>query len=98
MWCLNSADGYVIHFAIYQGKFPNGKPNFENIFGKCMAPLMYFLENVPPEKRKLHFRVFYDNLFTSYNLLSFLRDRGYSRTGTIKENRLGKDFPLIGKK
>ncbi|KAL4125910.1 hypothetical protein QTP88_010147 [Uroleucon formosanum] len=98
MWCLNSADGYLINFDIYQGKLPNGKPNYENIFGKCTAPLIYFLENLPPEKRKLPFRVFCDNLFTSSNLLSFLRDRGYSGTGTIRENRLGKDFPLIGKK
>jgi len=92
-----SADGYLINFDIYQGKLPNGKPNYENTFGRCTAPLIYFLENLPPEKRKLPFRVFCDNLFTSSNLLSFLRDRGYSGTGTIRKNRLGKDFPLIGK-
>uniref|UniRef100_A0A2S2R505 PiggyBac transposable element-derived protein 3 n=1 Tax=Sipha flava TaxID=143950 RepID=A0A2S2R505_9HEMI len=94
MWCLNSADSYLINFDIYQGKLPNGKPNYENIFGKCTAPLIYFLENLLLEKRKLPFRVFCDNLFTSSNLLSFLR--GYSGTGTIRDNRLGKDFPLIG--
>lgn len=24
MWCLNSADGYLINFNIYQGKLPGG--------------------------------------------------------------------------
>jgi len=98
MWCLKSSDGYLINFDIYQGKLPGGKPNYENVFGKCAAPLIYFLENLSPEKRKLPYRIFFDNLFTSANLLSFLKDRGYSGTGTIRENRLSKDFPLIEKK
>ncbi|KAL4082635.1 hypothetical protein QTP88_029696 [Uroleucon formosanum] len=98
MWCLNSSDGYLINFDIYQGKLPGGKTTYENVFGKCTAPLIYFLENLSPEKRKLSYRIFCDNLFTSANLLSFLRDRGYSGTGTVRENRLGKDFPLMGKK
>lgn len=98
MWCLNSADGYLINFDIYQGNLPNGKPNYGHIFEKCTATLIYFLENLPPEKRKLPFRIFCDNLFTSSNLLSVLGDRGYSGTGTIREIRLGKDFPLTKKK
>lgn len=97
IWFLNSTDCFLINFDIYQGKLPNGKPNYENIFGKCTAPLIYVLENLPPEKRKIPFCVFFDNLFTSSNLLSFLRDSGYSGTGTIRENRLDKDFPLIEK-
>lgn len=98
MWCLNSADGYLINFDIYQGKLPGGKPSYETIFGKCTAPLVYFIEKLPTEKRNLSYRIFCDNLFTSANLLSFLKYRGYSGTGTIRENRLGKDFPLSGKK
>ena len=98
MWYLNSSDGYPIHFDIYQGKITRGKTTYENVFGKCTAPLIYFLENLSPEKRKLPYRIFCDNLFTNANLLSFLRDRGYSGTGTVRENRLGEDFPLMGKK
>lgn len=43
MWCLNSVDDYLIHFDIYQGKLPGGKPSYEKIFGKCTAPLVYFI-------------------------------------------------------
>jgi len=97
MWCLNSSDGYLIHFDIYQGKLPDGKTTYENVFGKCTASLIYFLEHLPPEKRKLSHRIFRGNLFTNANLLSFLRDHGYSGSGTVRENRLGKDFPHMVK-
>jgi hypothetical protein len=98
MWCLNSSDGYLIHFDIFQGKLPGRKPHYKNVFGKCTAPLIYFLENPSPVKRELPYRIFRDNLITSANILSLLRDRGYSGTGTIRENRLSKDFPLTKKK
>lgn len=35
MWCLNLADGYLINFNIYQGKFSGGK-----------QIMNYILENV----------------------------------------------------
>ena len=31
---------------------------------------------------------FFDNLFTSYDLLVHLRERGFEATGTMRENRL----------
>ena len=40
------------------------------------------------------YSVFFDNLFTGYELLVHLRELGYQATGTVRENRL-KKFPLM---
>ena len=39
--------------------------------------------------------VFFDNLFTGYELLVHLRNTGFQATGTVHENRLNK-CPLEG--
>lgn len=98
IWALNSSFGYLVNFDVYQGKNPRSKESYDLIFGKCAAPLIRFMEELPPEKRELPYNLFFDNLFTCPNLLSFLRFRGYSGTGTVRENRIGKICPLTKKK
>jgi len=40
--------------------------------------------------------IFFDNFFTSYRLLSALRDRGGAHaTGSIRENRTGRAYKVL---
>lgn len=96
MWCLNSSDGYLVNFDLYQGKNPNRNESYENLFGKCTAPFVSMLENLPhPE---YPYKFYLDNLFVGLNLLNFLRLKGYGGTGTIRENRVPQNCPLVTKK
>ncbi len=98
MWCLNSKNGYLVNFDLYRGKNPRGKAKYEEVFGKCASPIILFLEELPAEKRHLAYNIVFDNLFTSASLLSFLRFGGYSGTGTVRENGIGKLCPSTKKK
>lgn len=95
VWCLNTHTGYLVSFEIYQGK--NHKPlksnnDYIKKFGKSTAPLVHMLDELP--EKDLPFQIYTDNLFTSFNLLTELRKRGYGVTGTIRKNRLPADIPL----
>ncbi|KAJ8883030.1 hypothetical protein PR048_014869 [Dryococelus australis] len=46
------------------------------------------------EIRTLPFHFFFDNLFTGLHLLSFLRDKGYGGTGTMRNNRIPKSCQM----
>ena len=50
------------------------------------------------KEKKLAYRFYFDNLFTSFNLLHYFRDLGYGGTGTIRENRIPKDCILSEKR
>ena len=90
MWCLNSVSGYLVSFDMYQGKNPRANTAYENDFGKCAAPLMCMIDEFPENLKKLPFKFYFDNLFTNFNLLFNLRQRGYDGMGTMRENRIPK--------
>lgn len=93
MLSLNLADGYLINFDTYQGKLPGGRPSYETIFGKCTAPLVYFIEKQPTEKRNLSYRIFCDNLFAVANLLSiFFNIVDILELGLLEKIDLAKIF------
>lgn len=98
LWSLCTVDGYLVSFEIYQEKFYKGNPQYEKHFGKAAAPLLTLLDEFEEGKKKLPYRLFFDNLFTSFNLLNYLRQQGYGATGTIRENRLQKCPKLTAKK
>lgn len=98
IWCLCNSEGYLLNFQIYQGKNVNSNTEYQKIFGKSTAPLLEMIDDFPPETKKLPFHFFFDNLFTSLNLLSFLRENQYGGTGTMRSNRLSKSFPLQSQK
>lgn len=98
MWCLNTKDGYLANFELYQGKSPKANPSYEKYFGKAASPLLVLLDEMPPEKRNLRYNFYMDNLFSGSALFSYLKFRGYSAIGTIRENRIPKLCPLTAKK
>lgn len=44
--------------------------------------------------QQLPFHFYIDNLFTSFNVLKHLKDNGFDATGTVRENRIPKSYPL----
>ncbi len=92
-WCLNSPDGYVINFAVYQGATKE-KTDYDQGYGKCGATVLRLLDGLPDRLKKLPFHVYMDNLFTGLPLLKELKRRGYGATGTVRINRLPADTPL----
>lgn len=98
VWSLNTKDGYLVNFELYQGKSPKANTDYETLFGKAASPLLVLLDEMPPEKRNLRYHFYMDNLFSNSALFSFLTFRGYFAIGTIRENRIANQCPLSSKK
>lgn len=98
VWSLCTPSGYLVNFEIYQGKNPRSNLEYEAKFGKCAAPLVSMIDDFPDELKSLSFQFYFDNLFTSYPLLAYLKSCGYNGTGTIRENRIPASCPLVHKK
>lgn len=94
IWCLCTSEGYLINFDIYQGKSPTAIGDYQKMFGKASAPLVQMIDAIPANIKQLPYHFFFDNLFTGMNLLSFLREKGYGGTGTVRQNRLTQSCPL----
>ncbi|KAJ8930733.1 hypothetical protein NQ314_016439 [Rhamnusium bicolor] len=48
--------------------------------------------------KKFSYNLFFDNLFTTVNLLVYLTENGYTASGTMRKNRVPKECPLLTKK
>lgn len=94
VWSLCTPAGYLANFEIYQGKNPRSKTQYEEQYGKCIAPLFNMIDDFDDNVRALPFSFYFDNLFTGIPALVQLKSLGYNGTGTIRENRLPKSCPL----
>lgn len=97
IWSVNTKSGYLINFIPYQGTDSRISEDYQNVFGKAVAPFMTMLDQFSNTQKKLRYYFYFDNLFTSVHLLSNLKDRGYGGTGTIRDNRVPKNCPLLSK-
>lgn len=87
-WAICNSSGYMISFEVY-----TGKSDSEKRFGLGGDVIMSLLEKseVPPSNGH---KIFFDNYFTSLNLLNHLSENNICATGTIRENRTEKcPFP-----
>ncbi|XP_039284212.1 piggyBac transposable element-derived protein 3-like [Nilaparvata lugens] len=98
VWCVNAPLGYLMNFEIYQGKSLNMPSEYEELFGKSSALLVKMLEKLPGDKKDLPYICVFDNLFSNFPLLKFLREIGYGGISTIREDRLPPCCPLLPKK
>jgi len=93
LWVLASDNGYPYNVQVYCGKttsLPGNQP--DNGLGyRVVTSLRACITN--PHVHEVYF----DNFFSSYILLSSLRDMNIKATGTVRENRL-KSFPLTDSK
>lgn len=97
-WSLCTPNGYMVNFEIYQGKNPRSTNQYDERFGKCAAPLINMIDDFPDDLKGLPFSFYFDNLFTGFPLLAYLKSRGYNATGTIRENRIPTSCPIKHKK
>ena len=98
VWSLNTTEGYLLNFDVYQGKNVKSNAKYEVSLGKCATPLAIMIDDLPDSKKHLPYYFYFDNLFTSVNLLTHLKEHGYRGTGTIRENRIDKSCPLSNSK
>lgn len=82
IWCLTSSDGYLFQFIPYGGKEKDPVKQQFGLGGHIVLELLSLVKN------KSHHKVYFDNFFTSYNLMIHLKGLGFHATGTIRENRL----------
>lgn len=97
MWCLNTTSGYLVNCELYQGKSVKREEAYEKHFGKAAAPFVTMLDELESLKEYKPYGLYFDNFFTSMNLLEHLKNKGYSGTGTIRDNRIPKNCPLSSK-
>lgn len=83
LWALCGDNGYCYNFALYCGKTVGEESN-EPLGTRVVSNMLNIVKNP-----QAHF-VYFDNFFTSYNLLCQLKKEGYCATGTIRENRTAK--------
>lgn len=86
IWCLCSSEGYLFQFCPYGGAGIE-KPehqNFPTLGERVVTNLLKVVEEPG------HHRIFFDNFFTSYDLLATLKASGFFATGTVRETRTAK--------
>jgi len=90
LWVLASDSGYPYYFIVYCGKStgPNSDQVKELGLGHQVVSSLLSIVSSP----ECH-EVFFDNFFTSYDLLHYLKSIKIKATGTARENRL-KQCPL----
>jgi hypothetical protein len=80
-WMLSSSNGYCYNFDVYCGKSEEKTVTALPLGSKVVLNL---IENInDPLKHVLYF----DNYFSSHNLLKILQEKGFRATGTVRENR-----------
>lgn len=82
IWMICSSNGYPYKMEIYSGK-QNGAKADAPLGSRVVMDMLSVVEQ--PEQHE----VFFDNFFTSYNLMNQLTSLKIRAVGTIRENRTG---------
>lgn len=82
LWCRAEMSGYISEFQIYQGKAETTVTPSLGLGGRVVMDLS---EKIAGKNHILWF----DNFFTSVDLLEQLQDKGTHACGTIRHNRRG---------
>ena len=84
LWALCGVDGYPYHLSIYCGK---SDKQFRFGSGGDVTLSMINIVDEMSDGNLAESEFFFDNLFTSYNLMKHLADRKIMATGTVRSNR-----------
>lgn len=91
-WMLTSSCGYLYNFDTYCGaKRDTNKKQKLPLGSKVVLDL---IRNIPHPSDHI---LFFDNFFTSYDLLLILKEKGFRAIGTVRDNRT-KRCPLKSSK
>ena len=95
IWSLCGEDGYPYKINIYTGKKSSQRSD-EPLGQRVVLNLLELVTNLSEPK---YLEVYFDNFFSSTELLKLLSDQGFIATGTIRENRTdGATKLMISKK
>ncbi len=83
-WALCTSSGYMLAFDIYLGK--QKEPLMEIGLGGTVV--LNLLSKI--DKQTSGYKVFFDNFFTTFSLMSVLSQKKISASGTMRLNRLKK--------
>lgn len=87
IYCLCGQSGLLYDFLLFQGPNTEFEPDLLSKFGQLPAIVLQFaINNLLAEPHYL----FYDNFFSSYNLLEALQDLQVKAGGTIQVVRFGR--------
>ena len=84
-WMLTSSSGYLYQFDTYCGA--KGISGERSKLPLGSRVVLDFLDSVPNPSDHI---VFFDNFFTSYDLLVELKERGFRAIGTVRDSRTKK--------
>lgn len=90
IFVLSGKSGTAYDFLIYQGVSTGLDTNILKKYGLGAATILHLSERVRSRGHKL----FYDNYFSSYQLLQVLKSKGIFAAGTVRVNRFGNP-PLL---
>lgn len=85
LWSAASRNGYLICFEPYQGA-KTAQLKYQDQYGLGAAVVLELESRLP--KHLAPFNFYFDNFFTSFELLDILSQHNNGGTGTIRENRL----------
>ncbi|KAG5899650.1 hypothetical protein JTB14_036022 [Gonioctena quinquepunctata] len=91
LFILCGKSGYAYDFIFYQGKTTGLNENNLKNYGQGAYVVLHLSERIGTEKGH---RLYYDNYFSSYDLLTILKDKQIYAAGTIRMNRFFKP-PLM---
>ena len=81
-WALCTSSGYMMAFDIYVGK----QSQYVKHIGLGGTVVLNLLSKI--DEQTSGYKVFFDNFFTSFHLISILVENGVSASGTVRANRL----------
>jgi len=87
------ASGFMYDFYLYAGKENDDNPEFQGL-QKCAQVVAKLCKDLP---RNVGHKVFFDNWFSTLELMLYLKNEGLLAVGTIRANRL-HNCPLIANK
>lgn len=92
-WAGTTKTGYVEWFEPYQGSTTIIADEYKEL-GLGASVILQFSHVLQERFPNTPFHLYFDNFFTTLALLEKLTDMGLKGTGTIRENRLGKECTL----
>ncbi|KAG5896871.1 hypothetical protein JTB14_017685 [Gonioctena quinquepunctata] len=91
LFILCGKSGYAYDFIFYHGKTTGLNENNLKKYGQGASVVLHLSRRIGTEKGH---RLYYDNYFSSYDLLTILKDKQIYAAGTIRTNRFFKP-PLM---
>lgn len=93
LWTGTTVNGYIEWFEPYQGSTTMISDKYKAL-GLGASVVLEFADVLQCKYPGVSFHLYFDNFFTSLHLLEELKIMRLKGTGTMRENRVGRECPL----